>query len=940
MSRASVLAAAEKADSSSGRVSKAQPLALLESGRSIGSDNTASTVSTTSSESSNVVDSDHMPHTGSIRSSYDAPVGEPLGGDSSSSGSSRNASSQRPRTDNPWAPKIASNPSSSNRRNSTSRSGPNSDVANTRLTTTETPRLRRSRSNEDGQNADRDHAASAATTAASVRNVFGDDDLKTMTEGVAERRARRAAAKAREGAQQHQRPADAGACSRSSAEEEEIDQSASSYSSSSARPGGRSSSRRDALSEQQRSRSAPASNRSLVDFDDMSDAESADRGYQKRIRWSDNHGRSLEEVHLLDPQRSEGGILRAEKRRLCRRASYDDDEVAQYDSDESTDSSEEYDDHYDDQAEESMVFDLKGGPAFSNNENIDLADMADTSLSLDDAISGTIEEDEEKEQNVAQQKSGNQRLRRYGRKRDDVQQQEGSMSLTDLAGALDTVSAVTADEPEPAVGTSACFGEVSMDLSEISAELNDELQQLPLPEPPSRSDAHKNEAGIISLPKRSIMEDSMNVFPDPELVSARDRAINAIDTVSGNNLPVPTSVVVETDQEKRKPTLPLETLTKKKTKNNKFNEKWMDSMAAVKDGEPLMTDDDLFGEHNQQRFVGPMGDISVIELKKVEEGVASNLPASPPAENFLNFEGKVNYGKVSSTRNLNAQPPARRNRRSSNSSPVSSPTLPKPVSANPHHGFDDFARWGNDSFEANTAPSYLAKKSKEKHQHHMGKKPSSSPSARPSRPERPSVKPRQPQPRPPMGLAPSRQHQLHHQHQHNQQQVRRSPKQDTQKRSHNTGSDTPRSTPLAVEKAGGAARKSSSKGKSMFGGLFGRGSLSRGQPKKMGDDEIAFIAHADESLGDSLASFGDLAGLDSYYDPNGGGLAASIARSSQQQQQQRRRDSMKGRSLDDSDALLFAHIKDGHQRNSNDSLEDLFDREMVRELRGLSKGQE
>jgi len=937
MSRASVLAAAEKADSSSGLVSKSQPFSLLESGRSIGSDNTASTVSTTSSESSNVVDSDHMPHAGS----------EPLGGDSSSSGSGsgRNASSQRPRTENPWAPKIARNPSSSssssNWRNSTSRSGPNSDVvANTRITTTEPrPRLRRSRSNEDVQNAERSDAASAAaaTTAASVRNVFGDDDLKTMMEGVAERRARRAAAKAREGAQQQQQqhPADAVACSRSS-EEEELDQSASSSSSSSSSgPRGRSSSRRDALSEQKRSRSAPASNRSLVDFDDMSDA---DQGYQKRIRWSDNHGHSLEEIHLLDPQRSEGGSRRAEKLRLGRRGSYDDDEVAQYDSDESTDSSDEDGhDYYGDQAEESMVFDLKAGPALGNNEDIGLADMADASLSLVDAISGAIDE-EEKEQTVAQQKSGNRRLRRYGRKHDDVQQQEGSMSLTDLTGALGAVSAVTADEPELACGTSACFGEVSMDLSELSAELNDELQQRTLPEPPSRSDGHKGEAGITSLPMRSIMDDSMNVFPDPELVSARDRAINAVGTVSGGNRPVPTSVVVETDEEKQKPALPLETFTKKKTKNNKFNEKWMDSMAAVKDGEPLMTDDERFGEHNQERFVGPMGDISVIELKTVEEGVAPNLPASPPVENFLNFEGKVSYGQVPSRRNLNAQPPARRSRRSPNSSPVSSSTLPKPVSANPHHGFDDFARWGNDSFEANTAPSYLAKKSKEKHQHHIGKKPSSSPSVRPSRPERPSVKPRQPQPRPPTSLAPPSR-----QPQHSQQQVRRPPKQDIQKRPHSTCSDTPRSTPLAVEKAGGAARKSSSKGKSMFGGLFGRSSSSRGQPKKMGDDQIAFIAHADESLGDSLASFGDLAGLDSYYDPNGGGLAASIARSSQQKQQKRRRDSMKGRSLDDSDALLFAHIKDGHQRqsrNSNDSLEDLFDREMVRELRGLSKGQE
>ena len=131
-----------------------------------------------------------------------------------------------------------------------------------------------------------------------------------------------------------------------------------------------------------------------------------------------------------------------------------------------------------------------------------------------------------------------------------------------------------------------------------------------------------------------------------------------------------------------------------------------------------------------------------------------------------------------------------------------------------------------------------------------------------------------------------------------------------------------------------------SKGKSMLGGLFTRNSQASKQSKKLvGDEEVGILGHVDSSLGDSLNSLGDLAGLDSYFDPPaassrlaggnpnaGSNLAASIARNSQRQQQQRRRNNMKGRSLDDSDAALFAHINDGQQsrQSRRDSLDDLF----------------
>ena len=951
MSRISGLDAAEKADgSSSGQESK--PWEIIDSGRSLGSDNTESTVSTTSSESSNnIVDSDRAP------SPSDGPVGEPFGCDSGGGGSgtgsvtARKTAGPRSRsnsTDNPWAPKMARNPSTISR-TSTSRPGANNMISGGITTTTglkmsQEPRLRRSRSNEDIQNfASYSHDGNAGrdqhSALSSSRDVNGRDDLKAMMEGVEQRRACRAATKAREGARHREQSAkmprgtDAG--SRSS-EEEEIERP-------SGRARGRSSSRRDDLSEQKRSRSAPASNRSLLDLDAEFHNESSEEGCRKKIRWSDNHGHSLEEIRFLDPELSEGGSRRAEKLRRRGGPYDDDDEEAQYDSDESTDSSDGNDDDVNDNehAEDSMVFDVEGGPAFGYNENINLTDVpADTSLSLVDAISGSLEEEGEKKRKVAQRKRGNTRLRRYGQKRDDVEQQEDSFNLSDLTreGGSVPVFTSTADEIESGGEASACFGEISMDLSEISAELNDELQQLPHPRRPSHWNEHNARIPAASLVGRSSMEDSMNVLPDHELIESNDKAI-----VDGDSIPIPTSVVVTTAEEEQKSTLAIKTFVKRNADRNTFNEKWMDSMAAVKDGEPLMTDDYLYGEHNQKRVVGPMGDISVIEVESKERG-ATHLPASPPVDNFRRVESRIGYGKVLSTENLPAKVPVRRNRTSPSSSTKSSPTSTKPVAANAHHGFDDFARWGNDSFEANTAPSYLAKKARKEHQHLMGKKPNSSLSVRPSRPERPPGKPRPPQggqPRPSKGLTPTRQQQQQQQQQNRQQQpVRRS--QDGQKRPNSTDSGAPRNALVAGEKTDTVTRKpSNNKGRSMFGGLFSRSSTStRGQPKKRGEDEIAFMALADQSLSDSFTSFGDLAGLDSFYNPKGDGLAASITRSSQQIHQQRQRDSMKGRSLDDSDTLLFAHIKDpcGKRHNPNDSLEDLFDREMVRELRGIFKG--
>ena len=116
----------------------------------------------------------------------------------------------------------------------------------------------------------------------------------------------------------------------------------------------------------------------------------------------------------------------------------------------------------------------------------------------------------------------------------------------------------------------------------------------------------------------------------------------------------------------------------------------------------------------------------------------------------------------------------------------------------------------------------------------------------------------------------------------------------------------------------------------MLGGLFTRNSQTSKQSKKLvGNEEVGILGHVDSSLGDSLNSLGDLAGLDSFVGGNRNAcsnLAASIARNSQRQQQQRRRDNMKGRSLDDSDAALLAHINDGQQsrQSRRDSLDDLF----------------
>lgn len=185
-----------------------------------------------------------------------------------------------------------------------------------------------------------------------------------------------------------------------------------------------------------------------------------------------------------------------------------------------------------------------------------------------------------------------------------------------------------------------------------------------------------------------------------------------------------------------------------------------------------------------------------------------------------------------------------------------------------------------------------------------------------------------------------------------QQQGRRSSSDNREgpRRSSSTNSDTARKAAAAVAASSSASRSNSSssgntkpsKGKSMLGGLFTRNGQTSKQSKKLhevGDEEVGILGHVDSSLGDSLNSLGDLAGLDSYFDPpaassrpaggnpnTGTILAASIARNSRRQQQQRRRNNMKGRSLDDSDAALFAHINDGEKsrQSRRDSLDDLF----------------
>lgn len=830
----------------------------LDSGRSIGSDDTAST------DPSSTVTYDDQ---------YD-PYNKSSGANSSG------GTSVRALPSNPWTPKTARN-------SSTKKSG---SVAKT------TTRLRRSRSDEDlerletfVQKAEEEHglvtgesggsstrntnsSSSAPTNTVKATTSTGrgdgafDDDLQAMMNGVEERRrARREAAARVDG-------------TKAGANNGSIPSSR-----------GRLDSRRDDIGTQKmarrRSSSAPCgSNRSLFSDDDE-DTVHSNGDYRKTIRWTDHHGENLEDVCLLDPTKSEGGMRRAEKARRSLYGDDDDyleeDEEVQYDSDETPSSEEDGDDFVgddgngldNDHAEVSMVFDTQ----FIESDDIDL-DTADASLSLVGAMAAfssppsESNPGEDTSRNDDSRKKGGAGRRSRRPKRDQVQ--EGSFTLDDLSDVQAIATAVTGGEPDAGASTS-CFGEVSMDLSEISAEMNDELNYL---------------QPIANKPKKtmpSITEDSMNVFPDPELVTSKDKAINSsVNAKTQNDLPVPTSVVMQ--------------------------------------------------------------------------------PLAPA-----------------------------RKKRSSFTSPTSSPNAAKAILATKpidileggNDSFADFANWGNDSFDANTSSSYKTTKKQQRNQQqktgNTKREPRSNPAATTvtstSTPTRPATRPNHPtgtsnnsaglvstaggrprkgpspsqgrQPRPPgsKGPAPPSRYQPQQQR---QQHGRRSSSDNRERprRSSSTNSDTARKAAAAaitsssslVSRSNTSSSNSSkpSKGKSILGGLFTRNNQTSKQSKKLvGDEEVGILGHVDSSLGDSLNSLGDLAGLDSYFDPPaassrlaggnpnaGSNLAASIARNSQRQQQQRRRNNMKGRSIDDSDAALFAHINDGQQsrQSRRDSLDDLF----------------
>ena len=604
------------------------------------------------------------------------------------------------------------------------------------------------------------------------------------------------------------------------------------------------------------------------DDDDDGDMVHSNGDNRKTIRWTDHHGESLEDVCILDPARSEGGMRRAETLKSLYGDDDDcleEDEEAQYDSDETPSSEEDGDDYGkgtdNDYAEVSMVFDTQ----FIESEDIDLGNI-DASLSFVDAMAAfssphsesNLGEDTSKDDGSRKKGSAGRRSRRP--KRDQVQ--EGSFTLDDLTDIHAIATAVTGGNPDAGASTS-CFGEVSMDLSEISAEMNDELNDCLHVQP------------IASKPKKtmpSISEDSMNVFPDPELVTSEDKAINAsVNATNRNDLPVPTSVVMQ---------------------------------------QPLA--------------------------------------------------------------------PARKKRSSFTTSPTSSPAAAKAILATKpidildggNDSFADFANWGNDSFDANTSSSYKTTK-KQQHQQQQQKtgntkrEPRSNPAGTTpksrSTPTRPATRPirppgattcnnnsgglvstaggrprkgpppsqgRQPRPTGSKGPVPPSRYQPQQQR---RQQGRRSSSDSGERpqRSSSTKSDYKASAAVTPSPSVSTNSKPS-KGKSMLGGLFTRNSQTSKQSKKLvGNEEVGILGHVDSSLGDSLNSLGDLAGLDSFVGGNPNAcsrLAASIARNSQRQQQQRRRDNMKGRSLDDSDAALFAHINDGQQsrQSRRDSLDDLF----------------
>ena len=832
----------------------------LDSGRSIGSDDTASTDPSS---------------TGTYDDQYD-PYNKSSGANSSGS------TSVRAPPANPWAPKMARN----------------SSTKKSASVTKTTTRLRHSRSDEDlerletfvkkaeeehslvigqsGGSARNTNKPSSAPTAQAATGREGgafDDDLQAMMNGVEERRRARREAGAR-------------------VDDTEAEDSNGITTSSR----GRLAYRHDDIGTQKMSRrrssSAPpgGSNRSLFSDDETDDEDTvhSDGDYRKTIRWTDHHGESLEDVCILDPAKSEGGMRRLDKLRSLYGDDDDyleEDEEAQYDSDETPSSDEDGDDYFvgdngngpdNDHAEVSMVFDTQ----FIESDDIDLG-TADASLSLVDAMaafssphSGSNPGGETSRSDDSRKKgSAGRRSRRP--KRDQVQ--EGSFTLDDLADVQAIATAVIGGEPDAGASTS-CFGEVSMDLSEISAEMNDELNDL---------------QPIVNKPKKktmpSITEDSMNVFPDPELVTSKDKAINtSVNVKNRNDLPVPASVVMQ----------------------------------------PLA--------------------------------------------------------------------PARKKRSSFTTSPTSSPNATKAILATKpidvldggNDSFADFANWGNDSFDANTSSSYKTTKKQHHHQQqqqqqigNIKREPRSNPAATTatstSTPTRPAVRPirfhgtgnnsaglvstaggrrrKVPPPsqsrqlRPPgsKGPVPPSRHQPQQQR---QQHGRRSSSDNRERprRSSSANSDTARKATAAVASSSSVSRSNASssnsskpsKGKSMLGGLFTRNSQTSRQSKKLvGDEEVGILGHVDSSLGDSLNSLGDLAGLDSYFDPPaassrlvggnpnaGSNLAASIARNSQRQQQQRRRNNMKGRSLDDSDAALFAHINDGQQsrQSRRDSLDDLF----------------
>lgn len=833
----------------------------LDSGRSLGSDDTAST-----DPSSTETYDDH----------YD-PYNKSSGANSSGS------TSVRALPTNPWTPKTTARNSSTTKKRGS-------------VTKTTTTRLRRSRSDEGlerletfVQKAEEEHglvigqsggssagntnsSSSAPTVKATSSTGRGDgafdEDLLAMMNGVEERRRARREAAVRV---------------------DDTEAEANNGSTPSSR--GRLLSRHDQVGTQKmarrRSSSAPpgGSNRSLFSNDETDDEDTvhSDGDYRKTIRWTDHHGESLEDVCILDPTKSEGGMRRKEKLRSLYGDDDDyleEDEEVQYDSDETPSSEEDGDEYFvgddgngfdNDHAEVSMVFDTQ----FIGRDDIDL-DNADASLSLVDAMAAFSSPHSDSNpcegtsRNDGSRKKGSAGRRSRRPKCDQVQ--EGSFTLDDLADVQAIATAVTGGEPDAGASTS-CFGEVSMDLSEISAEMNDELNDL---------------QSIVNKPKKtmpSITEDSMNVFPDLELVTSKDKAINdSVNAKTRNDLPVPTSVVMQ----------------------------------------PLA--------------------------------------------------------------------PARKKRSSFTTSPTSSPNAAKAILATKpidildggNDSFADFANWGNDSFNANTSSSYKTTKKQHRNQQqktaNAKREPRSNPAATAatstSTPTRPAARPNRPpgtsnnsaglvgttggrprkgpppsqgrQSRPPGSKAPPSRYQPQQQR---QQHGRRSSSDNRERprRSSSTNSDTARKSSAAVASSSSSVSRSNtssstsskpSKGKSMLGGLFTRNSQVSKQSKKLvGDEEVGILGHVDSSLGDSLNSLGDLAGLDSYFDPPaassrlagvnpnaGSNLAASIARHSQRQQQQRRRNNMKGRSLDDSDAALFAHINDGQQsrQSRRDSLDDLF----------------